>query len=338
MMLSGQDYSAIKNLWFKKDGRIIKNSLRPLTDINKLPFIDYDIFGKDRLYRPMFGKVFTMVHVEIDRGCPYDCTYCEAPHLRKLFHENGCGVYYRRKHPDQVIAEMEYIVKKYNPDYVNFNSETFLAKPVKELEYFAKQYKKIGTPFWCQTRPETITEEKIRILKDMNCESLQFGLEQGNENFRTKVLRRHCSNEKLVGALKLVEKYNIAYTVNNIIGFPDETRELIFDTIELNRQIKPRTMNCYLFTPYKGTFLYNYCFEKGYLSEDDKVHQLLDSVRLKMDSISYEELKGLQRTFPLYARFPKSEWDRIRKAEKFDGEGNSIFEELKNHYQKEYFN
>ena len=288
MMLSGQDYSAIKNLWFKKDGRIIKNSLRPLTDINKLPFIDYDIFGKDRLYRPMFGKVFTMVHVEIDRGCPYDCTYCEAPHLRKLFHENGCGVYYRRKHPDQVIAEMEYIVKKYNPDYVNFNSETFLAKPVKELEYFAKQYKKIGTPFWCQTRPETITEEKIRILKDMNCESLQFGLEQGNENFRTKVLRRHCSNEKLVGALKLVEKYNIAYTVNNIIGFPDETRELIFDTIELNRQIKPRTMNCYLFTPYKGTFLYNYCFEKGYLSEDDKVHQLLDSVRLKMDSISYD--------------------------------------------------
>jgi len=56
-----------------------------------------------------------------------------------------------------------------------------------------------------------------------------------------------------------------------------------------------------------------------------------------MDSISYEELKGLQRVFSLYARFPKEMFDRIRIAEKFNKEGNMMFEELKKLYTEKYF-
>ena len=78
-------------------------------------------------------------------------------------------------------------------------------------------------------------------------------------------------------------------------------------------------------------------FEKGYLDEKDKVHQLLDAVPLKMDSISYEELKGLQRTFPLYATMPKNMFDKIRKAESFTDEGNIIFNELKEEFYSKYF-
>ncbi|MFH1846185.1 MAG: radical SAM protein [Candidatus Omnitrophota bacterium] len=336
-MSNGQDYSKVRNLWIKKQDKIIKNPLRPLTDVNKLPPIDYDIYEEGRLYRPMFGKVFTMIHVELDRGCPYDCTYCESPSLRKLFHENGCGIYYRKKSANTIMREMKHLVEKYRPDYVNFNSETFLAKTVNELKEFAEMYKDIGIPFWCQTRPETVTEEKIKILKGMNCNSLQFGIEHGNETFRVSILGRHSSNEKIVKCLKIVEEYEIPYTVNNIIGFPDETRELVFDTIKLNSRINPRTMNCYLFTPYKGTVLHEKCLKKGYLEKDYKVHQLLDGVPLEMDTISYEELQGLQRTFSLYARFPESEWGNIKIAEKFDEEGNKMFEQLSEKYREEYF-
>ena len=333
----GENFSNVKNLWVKKDGQVIKNPLRPLTDINKLPYIDYDIFGRKRLARPMFGQVYTMIHVEMDRGCPYTCTYCEGSHLRQFFQKQGCGIYYRRKNIDRLMAEMKHLVEKYQPDYVNFNSETFLAKPIEELKEFAQKYKEIGLPFWCQTRPETITEEKIKILKEMGCNSISFGIEHGNEEFRKKMLKRLGSNSQIIEGIKIVEKYQIAYAVNNIIGFPDETRELIFDTIELNRHLNPRTINCYLFVPYKGTTLYQYCLDKGYLEKGAKVHNLVDSVRLKMDSISYEELKGLQRTFPLYVRFPKSEWPKIKLAEKFDEEGNKVFEEFKKIYQEKYF-
>jgi len=228
-------------------------------------------------------------------------------------------------------------VRKYNPDYINFNAESFLARPIEELREFAEQYKEIGLPFWCQSRPETVTEEKIKLLKEMNCKNLQFGIEQGNEEFRDRVLRRHCTNEQMLMAFQIVEKYGIQYTVNNLIGFPDETRELIFDTINVNRQINPTTINCFLFTPYKGTDLHRYCIEKGYLDEDAKVHQVLDSAELKMDSITYQELKGLQRTFPLYAKMPESEFGKIRIAEKFDEEGNRVFQQLRKVYYERYF-
>ncbi len=336
-MSKGEDFSAVKNLWVKKEGKIIKNILRPLTDINNLPYTDYDIFGKERLGRPMFGKIYTMIHVEIDRGCPNQCNYCAAPFLKKFFLEHGCGIYYRRKKIPRLMAEIKYLVKKYQPDYINFNSETFLAKPLEELKEIVAGYKEIGLPFWCQTRPETVTEEKIILLKEMGCDSMNFGIEHGNEEFRGRVLNRHGSNRQIVDGIKLMEKYGIPYTVNNIIGFPDETRELIFDTIRLNRQLNPRTINCYLFVPYRGTPLYEICLKKGYLQKNDKVHNLIDSVRLKMNSISYEELKGLQRVFPLYARFPELEWPKIKKAEAFDEEGNKVFEEYKKIYQEKYF-
>lgn len=328
----GEDYSDIKNLWVKMNGKIVKNPLRKLTDINALPVIDYDIFAYERLYRPMHGKIHTMIHVEVDRGCPYDCTYCEAPHLRMFFEKEGCGAYYRRKNIDRVIKEISHLKKKYSPDYVNFNSETFLARPVSELQEFAVGYKEIGLPFWCQSRPETVTKEKIKILKDMGCQNLQFGIEHGNEEFREKILHRKCSNKKMLEAFRIVEHYEIDYTVNNIIGFPDETRELVFDTINFNRQILPVTINCYMFTPYKGTRLYQYCIEKGNLSKEAKVHQALDGVPLEMNSISYEELKGLQRTFPLYVRLSKEMYDDIRVAERFDEAGNRMFEKLKKIY------
>ncbi|MBF0328457.1 MAG: B12-binding domain-containing radical SAM protein [Nitrospirae bacterium] len=333
----GEDYTDVKNLWVKRDGRIFKNPMRRLTDLNSLPYIDYDIFERKRLYRPMHGKIYTMLHVEIDRGCPYDCTYCEAPHLRRLFQEKGCGTYYRRKDTDRVIEEIRHLVGKYRPDYINFNAESFLAKPLSELKEFAERYKEIGLPFWCQSRPETVTDEKIRILKEMNCQNMQFGIEHGNEAFRAKILNRHYTNNQMLESFRIVERYGISYTVNNIIGFPDETRELVFDTIKVNRQICPTTMNVYFFTPYKGTRLYQYCVEKGYIDKSDKVHQLLDGVPLKMDSISYIELKGLQRTFPMYARMPEDMFEKIRLAERFDEQGNAMFEELKTLYYQQYF-
>ena len=337
-MSAKEDYTIVKNLWLKKDGKIIKNSMRPLTDIDKLPYIDYEVWGRERLGRPMFGKIYTMIHVEIDRGCPNQCAYCAAPVLSDFFRKEGCGPYYRRKKISRVMAELEYLVKKYQPDYINFNSETFLAKSIEELKEFAGEYKnRIHLPFWAQSRPETIAEEKIKILKEMGVDSMNFGIEHGNEEFRGRVLHRYGSNEQIARNIKLVEKYQIPYAVNNIIGFPDETRELIFDTIELNRQFNPRTMNCYLFVPYQGTPLYKYCLENGYIEEGVKVHNLTDSVRLEMSSISYEELKGLQRTFSLYVRFPKSEWPKIKLAEKFDDKGNMTFEEYKKIYQEKYF-
>ncbi|MEK7376166.1 MAG: radical SAM protein [Candidatus Margulisiibacteriota bacterium] len=286
----------------------------------------------------MHGKVFKMLHVEIDRGCPYNCTYCAAPSLKKMYAANNCGNYFRQKRSGRIIDEMIYLKDKYQPNYIDFNAESFLARDINELKDFAVRYKtKIGLPFWCQSRTETVTEEKISVLKDMGCTDLQFGIEHGNEEFRKRVLNRHQSNGGMLKALKIVEKYGIPYSVNNIIGFPNETRELMFDTIEFNRLINPKTMNCYILTPYSGTPIRDYCVDNGLLDRDAKTEQLLDGADIKNPYVNRNELKGIQRTFSLYARLPKDRWPEIKLAESFDARGETAFEKLTEEFHNKFF-
>jgi len=334
-----RDYTHINNLWVKKEGgSVVKNHIGKLVDMDSLPYIDFDIFEPNRMGRPMQGKLFKMLHVEAERGCPYSCTYCCAPAIRGIYKSYGQSNYFRQKSPQRLIDEIKYLKEKYSPDYVNLNAESFLAMSLWDLKDFAKMYKQeINLPFWCQSRPETVTEEKIAILKDMNCADMNFGIEQGNEEFRKKMLNRGCTNEEIITALKIVERYKIPYTINNIIGFPGETRELIFDTIFVNRQLNPKSINCHILAPYRGTYLRNLCVEQGYIDKDAWTKPLIEGTDYNYGKMTMEQLRGLQRTFSLYARFPEDEFDKIKVAEKFDDEGNAMYKNLYDLYYERFF-
>ncbi len=335
----GRSTTDIKNLWIKTpDGKIIRNKLRPLVDLNALPYIDLDIFDPRRLYRPMNGVLKKMIHVEVHRGCPYSCTFCCAPAIKKYYKENGIEGYWRKKTSERFINELVYLKEKYGADYLSIGAETFLAVTDEEFEKFAKTYdEKVGLPFWLQTRPETISDRKMYLLKEIGCCDISYGIEHGNEEFRKNVLHRYGTNAKILEAIGITEKYDIAYTVNNIIGFPGEDRKLIFDTIDINRQFKKaKNYNCAIFAPYHGTPLREMCIEKGYLDKDAPVIDMLDGADYHYALISKEELKGLQRCFSLYIRSPKEQYELIRKAEKFDDEGNAIFEKLAEEYTKRF--
>ena len=342
-MATGKCYEKIPNLWIKKaNGDIIKNPLGPLVNVNELPYPDYHLFEPERMFRPMQGKVLRILPIEMHRGCPYQCTFCEDPSLNVLYKAIGEN-YHRAKSPKRLIEEIKYFVEEFDANYIYFNAETFFAMPTKDFNELAQLYpKEVGLPFWLQTRPETITEERVKILKEMNVSNINIGLEHGNEEFRAKVLKRRMSNSRILASLKLLNEANVPVTVNNIMGYPDETRDLIFDTIELNRSIKTASMNAYLYNPYKGTELYDVCKAKGYLPKEgeDQVADISLSTSayayfktiLTMPTISRQELMGLQKTFVLYSKLPRYEFDNIKIAEKNDDEGMEMFKKLSDEY------
>ncbi len=335
----GKDKTKIKNLWVKENGKVFKNPPRDLADINSLPFEDFSVFEPERLFRPMQGKVFRMIPVSIDRGCPFSCSFCAAPMLRNFYDEHKVkNNYFRVKTLQRTIEEIKYQVATHQADYIYFNSETFFAGKGDILEKFAAEYaEKIGLPFWCQTRIETITKERVSLLKKMGCDRVSIGLEHGNEQFRTKILKKNFTNQQAVAAVKLLNEGGIPVTVNNIIGFPDETRELAFDTIRLNRSISADSINAYFFVPYRGTPLRDYCLKKGYISSESRTDSLMRNSILTMPDFSADEIKGLARTFPLYIKMPEASFEQIRLAEKFDSEGEKMFAALREEYFKKYF-
>ena len=105
----------------------------------------------------------------------------------------------------------------------------------------------------------------MKLLKEIGCARISFGIEHGNEGFRRKWIDRPVSDDLMIKNFKIVEDSGIPFSVINILGFPHETRELAFDTIEFNRKVNANDRNAYAFTPFHGTPLRNECENLGFL-------------------------------------------------------------------------
>ncbi|KKK86332.1 hypothetical protein LCGC14_2764300 [marine sediment metagenome] len=208
---------------------------------------------------------------------------------------------------------------------------------IRQLSEFAEMYVKFDVPFWCQSRIETIQDKKIEILKQMNCNRMSVGIEHGNEKFRKKILNKDFTNKQVIKAFKILDKHQLKVSVNNVIGFPDETRKLVFDTIKLNRKIKFDSINGFVFQPYRGTKLREYCKEKGYLKDENISDNLIGHSILEMPQLSRDEIEGLLRTFVLYVKLPKKYYKDIKVAEQLNEEGNNMLNKLKPILYKNYF-
>lgn len=334
----GESCENVRNVWFKHpDGKITKNPMRPLVDVNK-PLPDFSLFDEARFYRPMGGRIFKTVPIETYRGCPYTCTFCNSPMQVEVMRQNHLGSFLRRKRIDVVREEIQYLVDQYQPEYLYFIDDSFLARPDGEIRAFAKMYQEFKLPFWFNTRPENVTAERLALLKSVNCDRVSYGVECGNEEYRQKVLKRHPTTEQMVEYFDIIAKGRIAFSVNNIIGFPDETREMIFETIELNRQIRGYdSLTVSIFTPYHGTELRKLAIKRGYLNPDVITTHTTSNSLLNMPQLSAKEIDGLMRTFTCYVKFPKEEWPRIRLAEEDTEEGSRIFNEYQQRYQALFF-
>ncbi len=333
----GQDYGDVTNLWVKrKDGTVAKNTVSKPVDINTLPMIDVSLFEDARLYRPMAGKVYRMLPVETARGCPYKCSFCNSPNQITFYKESANENFFRKKRMDLIHDELVHLKEKLNIEYCYFWADTFLALSPSEFDEFCEMYQDIRLPFWIQTRPETITDYKVKRLAEVGLHRISFGIEHGNEEFRAKHLMRQFKNADIIERLKIPNKYGVPYSVNNITGFPHETRELAMDTVELNRNIASANQNIYSFTPFHGTPLRKLCEDMGLIDPETITQCLTDKPTLTLPGYSVEDIQGLKKCFALYVKFPKNRWKDIRRAEADNPEGNRIFAELRQEYLEKY--
>lgn len=319
--------------WVRKGENWIKNPKAPLTDINNLPILDFSLFPESFLNKPMMGRLYRTISIETTRGCAYSCSYCGDHALRTLFKEQGH--WYRQKKMEKIEQELKEYVATYKPEFVYIMSEAFLSGGLSRVQSFADMYKQFSIPFWFNTRPEDITEEKVKLIKEIGCKRISIGLEHGNEEYRKNWMHRKYSNEQIVNACRILKEYEISFSVNVIIGLPFENRDLVFDSIEVLRQIQPNGISTHIFNPYHGSEMRQLCVKEemidpGLIAEDF----FQGDYCLKNNTISKEEVLGLFRTIPLYVEMDKSEYERIKVAEKNDALGNQAFSELKKEFYK----
>ena len=282
----------------------------------------------------MGGKIYIAGTFEMNRGCPYDCAFCCNKRLQEMYKKHGD--YHRQKSIGILMDEMHRKISRYGLQYVYIVAENFLMMKKERFNEFVERYKDIRLPFWIETRPDSVTEERLLRLREIGCEGVSIGVEHGNDDFRKNVLNRRVTDDAIVTAFNIAKRSGVRSCANSIIGFPTETRDLVFDTIELNRKIGADNIIVNIFTPYRGTRLRELAVDKGYLDAASIVGDYRSDACISMPHMPPEKVLGLQRTFAMYVKFPKAMWPEIEKCEKFDEEGNGAFDRLRKDYLAAY--
>ena len=308
-----EDWRKVKGIWYKKDGHIFKNDNQPLVNLNKI-LPDYSLYPSERFNRPMGGKIVKSVGVETYRGCPYKCTFCNSPMTRSLDKN-----YLRRKSIETVEAELNNYVKLYNPNFWFIIDDSFVARPKKELFELLKVLKKFNIPWWCNTRLENVDKDILDAMKEAHCSRITFGIESGDEDYRNKYLFRNVSDELYLEKADILNNSGIPYSLNIVIGFPDETREMVMKGAKLIKQIGGNdSLSVSIFIPYHGTVLRNIAIEKGYLDRNwTSGHgYLVNGSPLKMPKpfLQNDEITDLANKFKYYTFFDEKYWPDIDAA------------------------
>lgn len=329
-MEAGKDYTRVPGLYVNTSQGIIKNGPATLSDIDENPCPDMDIFDDRYFYQPYLTGVYRIASYEMQRGCPYRCTYCINEFLQKQ--TRGQGQYNRRRSLSKVIRDLKFLKEKYNLDIIRFVDETFLLFPEERIREFSDAYRKeIGLPFFITTRPDGLTAEKSRILREMGCSAVSIGIEHGNPELREKVLGRKMSDEQIISAFRNLRDVCIRSSAYNLIGIPHETRATLFDTVSLNRTADPDSVTAFLLFPYRKTAIYDMSLGGNFIPKDfndeTPFHDFCDSV-LNLPGISREELSGFKRMFASYVYLPEVVYPLIKRGERGDAAGEVICREL----------
>lgn len=329
----------ILGTWYKDaSGKIYQNPRRTLVDINKYT-PDFSLFDESRFLRPMGGRVFKTIPVETYRGCPFACTYCNSPMQKDSARDEGQGNYLRRKAMRDLRDELRGLCDLYNPQFFYFIDDSFLARPRQAIYDFCDMYEEFGLPFWMNTRPETCTPEILKRIREVGAYRFSLGVESGNEQFRQRVLRRNGSNDLLRREFDVIADSGIPFSVNLIIGFPGETRELVMDTVRFMRTLRGYdTLTVSIFTPYHGTVLRSVAVKNGWLAPDYITKHTTASSALTMPPpyLSSQEIDGFMRVVPLLCYFPESEWPAIHRGEIDDEDGNRLLAHYSAIYQRDF--
>lgn len=280
----------IKNLWFKKGKKIIKNEIRPLIEnLDSLPFMDRDMLNYQKLLDESEGKRY--LEVMGSRGCPFNCSNCSNHALRSIYPNKN--KYIRLRSVDNIIKEIKKALKKYSFEGVSFEDDTFTLYEDWIKEFCQKYKKKIGLDFRCNARPENSSLKMMKRLKDAGCEYISIGIESGDENIRRKVLRRQITNNQIKQAFKHAKKVSLKVRSFNMVGLPYETRLSLIKTIYLNFIVAPYQVQTTIYYPFRGTDLGDLCYKNKWVNKarEKKIKVLSNDSVLDLPNLSRIEIR-----------------------------------------------
>jgi radical SAM superfamily enzyme YgiQ (UPF0313 family) len=274
-----------------------------IKDLDELPLPARELLPNERYRYPLLGSAVTTM--QTSRGCPFPCSYyCPYPLVQ--------GKPWRPRSPEHVAAEIEDIVRNHRISKILFRDASFTldrARAVRICELMLE--KRLGVRWWCETRVDCLDSGLMSAMKRGGCKGMNIGVETGDPAVMQTQAKIGMTLEKLKRVRDDAKRLGLELHFLLLIGLPDETRESLYMTYRLLRELDPETVGVCVVTPYPGTPLYEEAKKKGWMETEDWTRFGGHFPVMHTDNLSMADLTAAQHMI--------NEWYLTRHAHPLKG-------------------
>jgi radical SAM superfamily enzyme YgiQ (UPF0313 family) len=302
-LADGTDWYSLPGITFRRGNEVVRNRNAPvIRDLDRLPLPAFDL---DPSVKGRGG-----IHLEIGRGCPFACTFCST---NDFFRRN-----FRLKSPERTMEEIRRIRTVYGLDYFSLVHDMYTVDR-KKVVAFCETARGSDEPFtWgCSARTDCIDDELLGLMAEAGCRGIFFGIETGSERLQ-HVINKKLDLAEAVKRIDCADRHGIQTTVALIVGFPEETRDDLRDTVHFfidSLRFDHAEPQCSLLAPLAATPIY----------EAHKDHLIFDHIFSDMshqswthDPAEVELIKAYPDIFPNFYAVPTIWLDRSYVKELVD--------------------
>ncbi|MBI4043505.1 MAG: radical SAM protein [Candidatus Diapherotrites archaeon] len=278
-LVNGKSPLEIPGLLFKANNQVIDNGSAMVPNLDSIQFPAREIVDpKDYSESPIYYLNEPHTFLLSSRGCIHECTFCDYANKDPL----------RGRSAENVLAELRVMQRQGYKDFRIIDELFSYSKPrVKQIcEGMAKE--KMDFSWHCQTRADLLDDEMLDKMAGAGCFSIQMGVETGSQRVMDKIKKR-LTLETVQKGVDMVKSHGMKAYGSFMLGFPFETDEERYQTIEFAKSLNLDMAFFSIVTPLPGTELWK---ESGLdaMNNDD-----LKKLRIFTPEGSFVEKEKIQK-------------------------------------------
>lgn len=256
-------FDEIPGLWYRQENVIRSNPRASLMkNLDNLPMPAWDMLPMPRYRahnwhcldgnrpRQPYGVIYTSL------GCPYACSFCC---INSFFGKNTI----RFRSPDNVVNEIDFLVKHYDIHNIRIIDEMFVLRPshVNRLcDLIAGRGYDLN--MWVYARVDTVTSEMLKKMKKAGINWICYGFESANQDVLDDV-RKGYTKTDVYEAVKITGDAGIYILANYMFGLPNDNIRTMQETLAQAIDLNCEYANFYCCMAYPGSKLYDEAVRNG---------------------------------------------------------------------------
>jgi len=248
----GRGWQGMPGVTLEVDGEVVDGGLAPaIQDLDELPFPTWDLIELDYYHSVMSMSTLgprPYMPLVTSRGCPYACSYCH----------NIMGRKYRRRSPENVLAEVDLAVERYGITDLEIIDDIFnldYDRAIAILTMIEQRPYSVRIAFPTGLRSDLLDRRMLEAMARAGTAFISFAIETVTPRHQKQV-GKNLKLDRAAAAIEIAVDLGIFSNGFFMLGFPGETHAELQATIDFALSTRLHTAYFFVVTPFKDTPLF----------------------------------------------------------------------------------